>query len=530
VTRDNGDSRVSRRRLLELAGSAAAFATLAGCSTENRQTTTQTESPGPGPGPSETGTSTTHTPSGTETTGHALQFDHVVDMVEAGADDTGTEPVDALIEKHAADHTLLRFPQGEYLLTKGHKFSEFTNLGFVGDGATLVPRGLPNGYLFVFGTEQPGNATGLLFRGFEFDYSASDSGGTALNVLVDDGVYVRDVSVHGPQRLPRILLGVAVMKPDGTGVVERLHFPDGAPAGGWPVGIFVHRFHVGDLTFRDCRVEHFPNNGLYASEAQGPVKVEGGRFRNNDISQVRLGSRGSYARNVEVVVDAVRPKDRNQRGIWLRHPDGVEVDGCTVRVEESTGTAIHVEGGRAATLKNTDVTIDASRYALNVVPDSPTGTGHVTVDNLHVTGSATGEHVRYAVQCNRDNTRFRNVRLHQVDRGRAGIRIGGRNCVIDGGSWVAARNPIAVAISRTHPGDTCLIRLENVGNLRATTVSNPGSRLHLDGSTGGSNGTSYCVTTGVLGSQSALRSQDFTVVINELNKQGAVGRILDGIQ
>lgn len=37
---------------------------------------------------------------------------------------------------------------------------------------------------------------------------------------------------------------------------------------------------------------NFPDNGVYASQAEGPVHVVGGRYENNDVSNVRVGGDG----------------------------------------------------------------------------------------------------------------------------------------------------------------------------------------------------------------------------------------------
>lgn len=520
---------MNRRTYLKLAGVAAASASLAGCSEVLEEDTTTEE-------PTETGTETpvpertaTETPDPTDPERYELPFERVVNVAEAGADATGGQPIDDVLTSQAENGTLLYFPPGRYLLQEGKKFSEFENLGFVGQDATVVPPDGDTGFMFVFGTESPGSARGLLFEGITFDFRARGTGPFALNALVDDDVYVRDVEIRGRHEGNRPALGMAIMAADGTGLVERARFPDGGPAGTRPVGIFVHPFSLGELTFRDCRVEGFPNNGIYASRSKGPVKVEGGRFRNNDISQVRLGSAGSYARDVDIVVDDVRDGDRNQRGIWLRHPDGVTVENCRVRVSESLGTAVEITGGRAATVRDTDIKVDASRLAVRIKEKASARDGDVVLENVSITGSASGETEEYAIVCNRDGAVFRNVDVEQVGPNRSGLRINAANCLVDGGRWVAARRPIAVTVWRETVENTCFARIKGVTALRATTVSDPGAALKLstypDAGFDGGAPVTYCI-----GGPTVLdamgESGRFLVVVNDVRDGNVVGRVV----
>ena len=42
------------------------------------------------------------------------QYDRVVDITEAGADNSGEEPIDDVFAEEAQDDTLLKFPPGTY--------------------------------------------------------------------------------------------------------------------------------------------------------------------------------------------------------------------------------------------------------------------------------------------------------------------------------------------------------------------------------------------------------------------------------
>lgn len=83
--------------------------------------------------------------------------------------------------RDAGDDTALYLPHGTYLMDDVTELFEFTNLGIVGDSATIVP---PDGYDSVlFDVGRPGTATDFLIQDIEFDMRASDTGARALSLL-----------------------------------------------------------------------------------------------------------------------------------------------------------------------------------------------------------------------------------------------------------------------------------------------------------------------------------------------------------
>lgn len=84
--------------------------------------------------------------------------------------------------------------------------------------------------------------------------------------------------------------------------------------------------HSGTAYFIDCHIESFPNNGLYGSgpgQGNGPggaVHVIRGLFRNNNVSNVRVGSDTSSVIGTVSIQDGHAPINRgdNQRGVWVR--------------------------------------------------------------------------------------------------------------------------------------------------------------------------------------------------------------------
>jgi hypothetical protein len=58
-------------------------------------------------------------------------YDHIVDVVEAGADDTGTESITPVLEELRADDTASVFPEGRYYMENQLRYTGFDNVGFL---------------------------------------------------------------------------------------------------------------------------------------------------------------------------------------------------------------------------------------------------------------------------------------------------------------------------------------------------------------------------------------------------------------
>ncbi|NIR34701.1 MAG: hypothetical protein GWO04_19530, partial [Actinobacteria bacterium] len=72
-------------------------------------------------------------------------------MAEVGADATGGRSVVQHILEHAGDDTLLEFPPGRYRMDGPVSLPSFSNLGIVGQRATIVPSEGYTGVLFNLG-------------------------------------------------------------------------------------------------------------------------------------------------------------------------------------------------------------------------------------------------------------------------------------------------------------------------------------------------------------------------------------------
>lgn len=363
------------------------------------------------------------------------RFETVVDVAEEGAATDASESITELITNQAGDDTALVFPDGRYLI-EPIVLSDLRNFSM-----QAAPNADP-----VFVPAGPSEDLGkwlvrltsvdrLHFEGISFDFSTEGHGGM-IYVLGTGDFTVRNVTVDGPLPADTSAFRFDVVERDSRGLVENLSLPDGSEPDSTSVGIYVGSDHAGTLTFRNCTVENFPNNGLYASSpgredalagANGPVQVEGGRYRNNNIANVRLGSNGSYIKDAEIVVDEEPPPVNgsiNARGIRFRARGGHLVENCDVRIEHPSvsslgGIVVH-KASRNVRVRNTSITVESESVpAINVLaPES--GGSSSSFENVDVRGSANGGDAIKVME--RDGTTFQGCTIDQPGEERNGLR------------------------------------------------------------------------------------------------------------
>lgn len=392
-------------------------------------------------------------------------FDQFVNIVDAGADPNGNEPITPILEQNArSDDTLVYFPPGEYRMNRRFRFTGFNNYGIVGDEAVIVPDDYHNfdnlgrnaHMLFLLGTAaDPGN--GLLFQDLTIDQTREDTGARVIQTEVENDLRVRNINVRGFHDTGSHGPGLFhITDPTGQGVVEGFRAPGGgayssnAPGdiGDFhlgPTGIMMGTNHLGTILYRDCVLGGFPDNGLYDSVGPGRCIVEGGVYRNSNVANIRLGGDDSIVRDVRVMVDENRPEDTNQRGIRMDHGDNLAIRDCEIRLQRPTGHAITASGKSSAgnqtlSIENTSITIEGrnadgivlyngsgateiwdtdfqmsgSRQAISIMNGLQSTSGRVICDNINITGGANGSQGREAIYCARDGSEFRNVEIHQT--------------------------------------------------------------------------------------------------------------------
>ncbi len=469
--------RSSRRNFLRRGAAVALAAATAGCRFRGESATgTPPETEG-WPGTDSVAGSGTPSPDRLRRA-YGDRFDEVVNVAAAGAAADASEPIDPVLDRVVADDTLVYFPPGSYAV-RSFTARDVANAGLVSDGADatrIVPASPATdiGHLFL----QFLGVRSFLLSGFTLDFREPGRGGVTR--VVSGGAFdVRDCRIAGkmPDRsLPDnpAAFTFAVRDAAATGRVRNLALPDGGHDGGNAIGLYVDKDHAGVLRFEDCVVEDFPNNGLYASApgrdmpgyrgADGTVHVVGGRYRNNNIANVRVGTTDSTVRGARIVVDRVPPSPDdalNARGLRLRGKHGQVVEDCEIVLGEDAGygfgaLVIHTDSGRA-TVRDTSIRVDADdRHAVNVLPLTATGlpTGS-TFENVTVDGAASGGTVVSVRE--REGLTVRDCEIRGTGRNRDGLSFEGcRDCSVEDTTVDVTGRPVRTVDSTVETANLAL--------------------------------------------------------------------------
>ncbi|NIB98547.1 hypothetical protein [Halobacterium sp. R2-5] len=354
-----------------------------------------------------------------------LGLDEVRNLADAGADTTGSEPIDDLLVEEATDGRLLYLPPGRYRVDDTIGLGA-DRLGVFGNDATIVPRDGYDTVLLAFGYPEPAREVSI--QGVTFDFTANQTGGRPILARAQDSVVIRDVAVAGEVDVDNDVVRLDVTDPDGTGLVERLSLPDGSMADSGVTGAEVGAQNHGDVSFVDCHIEGFADNGLYADPPEGSITVEGGLYKNNGISSIRIQtSESSVVRGAHVVCDDGDLGLENMRGIRLRAGEELLVENCVVEmleVSSSDGAITFASELESATVRNCQLRVDADDVnAVRVKSPSRdedgTQRGPFRCEDITITGSASGGAA--IVAANRDQCEFRNVCVHQPGENRDGL-------------------------------------------------------------------------------------------------------------
>ncbi|MFC7137890.1 hypothetical protein ACFQRB_18465 [Halobaculum litoreum] len=227
-------------------------------------------------------------------------------------------------------------PAGDYRIADSVSIGGAERVGLVGDDATIVPSEGNDDTIVSFGWPQP--VERALFAGITFDFTAENTGGRPLLSRADN-MLVEDVAVDGEADVDQDLFRVDVTDAGGQGIVRRLFLPDGAPPDTKVTGCEVGDDTRGDVSFIDCEIDRFPDNGLYANPPKGTVRVIGGKYKNNGVAGVRVEvADDAVVRGVHVRCDDATNGGANMRGIRLRAGRSVLVEDCLVEMMEVTSS------------------------------------------------------------------------------------------------------------------------------------------------------------------------------------------------
>jgi len=354
------------------------------------------------------------------------ELEEIIDVTEAGADRTGTRPVGDVLSEVTRDGRLLYFPPGVYRMEEPFTVSGDQRVGLLGDEAVIKPPQGFDGALLALGYPEP--LSELFVRGFTFDFSAENTGARPILAVADDRVELRGVRVEGVVDVLQDQVRLDVTAPDGQGIVEQLQLPDGSSVEG-VTGCEVGENNHGDISFVDCHIEGFPDNGLYADPPEGSVTVDGGFYRNNGVAGIRIETSGSsVVRGAHVVCDDADATGQNMRGIRLRAGESLLVEDSLVEllsVPSSDGAITFHSELESATVRNSRLHVDADGVnALRV--KSPTAgastatrSGPFRCENVLITGNAAGGAAVRA--SNRNDCTLHGLCIHQPGYDRDGI-------------------------------------------------------------------------------------------------------------
>jgi hypothetical protein len=174
----------------------------------------------------------------------------------------------------------------------------------------------------------------------DVEFRAPDEYGFVPTFNADGNFEIRNITVRGKADASDGKMRFYPTSESAEVVARNFNLPDGSVDGDH-TAIFVPRDAQGEAWFIDLHVEGWADNGLYASSpgyASGgggaEIHVRRGLYKNNNISQVRIGSTNSSVVGTVTVADAPSPAnqngDRNARGLRIR------AAGENIRVEMST--------------------------------------------------------------------------------------------------------------------------------------------------------------------------------------------------
>jgi hypothetical protein len=339
--------------------------------------------------------------------GNEITYSNRVNAVEdLGCDPNGNEPIQDKISSAAEDGMKIVFPPGTYLATDGVNIGVSGTFGFVGEGfqsATKPPK--PDKESVVFKIQAGGalnflNVDGL--QGGEFGNFVIDQrdplthGG--VQVRSKGNVRVRDIRTVGAQTTrdpgddqPGFFTPRAPGA-DSLIVYERCIARGGGIPGskniyGSPgISVFGREGPRGTIILKDCVIENMADNGIYGARTSANVRVLGGLYRNNDVSQVRVNG-DAIVRGVDIVID-----EKNYTGIMSKSnaleggPGWPATNGLKIetkqKISASTGTPV-----KNCNIVGESVVSESSVGALVNIWD--TG-GAVTITNSRITNNIAG--------------------------------------------------------------------------------------------------------------------------------------------
>ncbi|WP_227354409.1 hypothetical protein [Haladaptatus salinisoli] len=349
---------------------------------------------------------------------------NVVDVAEIDpAVASGEKPLNRVFDAYAGARTKFVLAPGRYRLDGRFEHNDCEAIAVVGDPhATLVVTDPDQQYCLDvgggWGATPESSADSVEIRNLTFDMTADGVGAQAVSARAARSLRIEDVVVEGEcASAGKKALGAiyaAVTHPEGSGVVSVSlpdgcefrpdAYPDQSPVESQtshPIGISVTDDHRGELTFRDCRVEGWVNNGGYLAGGEGPCVVEGGRWKDNGNANLRLGD-GDVARDVRIEAGETA---YTGCGLWLQEGD-VRVAGGELSLPNCDNDGLRVSS-RSARVRDLTIDCDSSARAIKVNDGPET----VLLEGVELEDRGDGSQHAYCAELWREGTTLRNCRL-----------------------------------------------------------------------------------------------------------------------
>ncbi|WP_435154396.1 hypothetical protein [Haladaptatus sp. DFWS20] len=384
----------------------------------------------------------------------------------------GEKPLNRVLAQHAGARTKFVLPDGRYHLDGRFEHNDCEAIAIQGEPhATLVVTDPDQQYgLDVgggWGATPQNSADSVEISNLTFDMTAEGVGSQAISARASHDLKIEDVAVDGEfASAGKGALGTvyaAITHSDGSGVVS-ISLPDGCDfrpdtypdqsavesQTSHPIGISVTDDHRGELTFRDCHVEGWVNNGGYLAGGEGPCIVEGGVWKNNGNANLRLGD-GDVARDVRIEVDETA---YTGCGLWLQEGN-VAVSGGEISLPNCDNDGLRVSS-ESAEVRGLKIDCRSSARAIKVND----GDGSVLLEGVELDDWGDGSQHGYCCEIWREGTTLRDCKLafHSGGKNRNGINLIAPKIVLDG---VTATHDVA---ERT----TVLVKGDDVELLNST--------------------------------------------------------------
>ncbi|MFB9806621.1 hypothetical protein ACFFQF_15745 [Haladaptatus pallidirubidus] len=372
----------------------------------------------------------------------------IVDMVEAGADPTGNEAIDTILENEASDNTLLVFPKGTYRLDSSFELNaDYSKFGMIGQPhATFeIANNLGRPAIYIGGSTAPDE---LILRNITVDIGTNGVDAPALHAFAKNKLDVDTFDLEGARNsnkvsgwIETVMVGVTCNPDSGGNPTERgfahvknLHLPDGGNylSGNGQTGQFIgigsvdpdkvgqinsqYGIHRGTMVFDSCYVEGFRNNGLYVSGYPGNVHVRDSHLKNNGLTNIRL-SDGDSARDCRIEIDdntLDSGGNQNPEAMALWGQEG-DVLFENIEIERTSGTNRLLRDaidGYETVFRDIDIVDNGTGDVLEF-----THGGDVVLENVRVDKNAGSSYTSRIIDSATTNVTLKNVRYNSTARG-----------------------------------------------------------------------------------------------------------------